>query len=504
MEAAPSTTTPVGCGSATPPEEPATTGAVRLVAAVQTSNDVDTVPAPPSPAVKPASSGEATSKPASPAVPTPPPARPADSTPTDPVSHASAPSAVSETLAKDPSSLADSKPVASPTRSAVGSTDQPPQNGIAASLPALGCSAAPPPAAASKIIVKLPPNRRKMIAKGWGEDDDDGDELPPLEGISPARDAAAAPEIRASRGGCAASSIANGGGGGSMPLAAHLAAPSLGVRPGSLPCAGRAGGAPHSTATRTSSSRDDVELEDFGERHGGRGASAAGRGASSQEHEDWAEWGSLPDPLQQADALQAYAAAPAPLVAQRIMSPEVYMRSREAVRASTYDSWENWDEFDPRASEKRDTPGTASKGTEKKPKKGKGAGARCVPRCGLGCCRRCAPPTCVFPLCRRENAPHDPNPLPRTPTPHTWPPLPHHHTTRRHHSRPAHAASSHPHHRTRSLLSSPPSHTQPPLIPTIARVRPYLSRHAGGRIPRPQAKPRAPFRIPPHPSHTVW
>ena len=62
---------------------------------------------------------------------------------------------------------------------------------------------------------------------------------------------------------------------------------------------------------------------------------------------DWAQWEAMPAAV----SMEECAATPTPLALQKL-SQEAYVRSREAVRANTYDSWDNWDEFDPRSKDK--------------------------------------------------------------------------------------------------------------------------------------------------------
>ncbi|KAL3933750.1 MAG: hypothetical protein SGPRY_000145 [Prymnesium sp.] len=97
------------------------------------------------------------------------------------------------------------------------------------------------------------------------------------------------------------------------------------------------------------------------------------------EHLDtsWAEWSS--QPLPEPSRVQAeYAAMPAALAFTELQ-PDVFIRSREAVRSNTFDSWDKWDEFNPRDGEdkpraspsasslRRDTVGSASKARRVKP-----------------------------------------------------------------------------------------------------------------------------------------
>ena len=78
--------------------------------------------------------------------------------------------------------------------------------------------------------------------------------------------------------------------------------------------------------------------------------------AADAEFADWANWesagacGSL-----DGGGLDAYASAPLPESASRILSPlarrEAEKRAAESIAQATYASWDTWDEFDPRAGE---------------------------------------------------------------------------------------------------------------------------------------------------------
>lgn len=91
----------------------------------------------------------------------------------------------------------------------------------------------------------------------------------------------------------------------------------------------------------------------------------------------WADWGTEPL-IEQDEGERSYTGTPT-LRAMPQPEPDVFMRSREAVRSNTYDSWDTWDDFNPRSGEddgklrpeprsptRNDSTGSASKAVRSK------------------------------------------------------------------------------------------------------------------------------------------